>query len=116
SLFLLILSYLLSPKRLHMTGERVGLFPRAQEGDRLEVEVNLTATRSVSTFILEERVPERLGRHVRVPIAKLSSGEGMSHRYRLRAQRRGVYEIGPLVALTALPLALSHREHVISTP
>src|SRR2546427_420076 len=49
SLFLLVLSYLLSPKRLNMTGERVGLFPRAQQGDRMEVEVRLTATRSVST-------------------------------------------------------------------
>jgi uncharacterized protein (DUF58 family) len=114
SIFLLILSYLLSPKRLNMTGDRVGLFPRAQEGDRLEVEVKLTATRSVSTFVLEERVPERLGRNVRVPIAKLASGEGVSHRYRLRAQRRGVYEVGPLVAITSDPLGLSNREHVVA--
>src|SRR4051794_6915278 len=62
------LAYLLAPHKLRMTGAREGLFPRAQEGDRLDVEVKLTASRRVGAFILEERVPERLGAPVRVPI------------------------------------------------
>ena len=64
---LLVVAYLLAPRNLKLTGERAGLFPRAQEGDRLDVEVRLTAKRRVSTFVLEERVPERLGNPVRVP-------------------------------------------------
>jgi uncharacterized protein (DUF58 family) len=113
---LLIVSYAIAPRRLKLTGSRAGLFPRAQEGDRLDVEVKLTAGRSVSTFILEERVPERLGQPVRLPIAKLSSGAEVSHRYGLRCSRRGVYEVGPLVAVAGDPLGLSQRETVVAEP
>ncbi|MGH9040905.1 MAG: hypothetical protein ACRDZ3_11805, partial [Acidimicrobiia bacterium] len=56
-LLLVIVCYLIAPRRLRLEGERDGLFPRAQEGDRLDVEVKLTAKRRVSTFVLEERVP-----------------------------------------------------------
>ncbi|MFZ6003521.1 MAG: DUF58 domain-containing protein [Actinomycetota bacterium] len=113
---LLGVSYALAPRRLKLTGERTGLFPRAQEGDRLDVHVKLVAERSVSTFILEERVPERLGSTVKVPITKLSRGSEVTHRYGLRCTRRGVYEIGPLVAVASDPLGLSERETVVAKP
>lgn len=113
---LLGLSYALAPRRLKLSGERTGLFPRAQEGDRLDVEVKLVAQRSVSTFILEERVPERLGVTVKVPITKLNKGNEVVHRYGLRCSRRGVYEIGPLVAVASDPLGLSERETVVAEP
>src|SRR5918996_3666012 len=73
-LLLVVVCYLIAPRRLRLTGDREGLFPRAQEGDRLDVEVKLTARRRVSTFVLEEQLPERLGNPVRVPITSLSSG------------------------------------------
>jgi uncharacterized protein (DUF58 family) len=107
-------SYALSPRRLRLEGNRAGLFPRAHEGDRMEVEVQLTARRGISTFILEERVPERLGTPVRVPIPKLPAGSAVSHKYTLRATRRGVYEIGPLVAVTSDPLGLTQRDHLVA--
>ena len=113
---LLVLAFILTPRRLRLVGERTGLFPRAQEGDRLEVEVTLTAQRRVSTFTLEERVPERLGRPVRVPITSLSAGSEVSHHYALRCQRRGVYQIGPLVAVAGDPLGLTQRETVVAEP
>lgn len=107
-------SYALAPKRLKLEGVREGLYPRALEGDRIEVEVKLTAKRRVSTFVLEERVPERLGNTVKVPVSKLSSGKEVSHHYTLRCQRRGVYEIGPLVAVTSDPLGLTERETIVA--
>ncbi len=113
---LLVISLLLAPRRLRLDGERAGLFPRAQEGDRMGVEVKLTARRRVSTFILEERVPERLGNTVRVPITRLSSGSTVSHFYGLRCARRGVYTVGPLVAVAGDPLGLSQRETVVAEP
>ncbi|MBV8961179.1 MAG: DUF58 domain-containing protein [Actinobacteria bacterium] len=113
---LLVLAVLLAPRRLKLEGERDGLYPRVQEGDRLDVEVKLTARRRMSTFILEERVPERLGRAVRVPITKLSSGSTVSHHYGLRASRRGVYQVGPLVAVAGDPLGLIQRETVVAEP
>jgi uncharacterized protein (DUF58 family) len=113
---LLGLSYALAPRKLQLTGDRTGLFPRAQEGDRLDVEVKLLAKRTVSTFLLEERVPERLGSTVKVPITKLTKGNEVIHRYGLRCSRRGVYEVGPLVAVASDPLGLSERETVVAEP
>src|SRR5688500_2372018 len=66
-------AFLLAPRRLRLEGVREGLFPRVQEGDRLDVELKLTAKRRMSTFILEERLPERLGKPVKVPTTTLSS-------------------------------------------
>jgi uncharacterized protein (DUF58 family) len=115
-LLLVVVAFVLAPRRLKLEGERSGLFPRAQEGDRLNVEVALTAKRRVSTFILEERVPERLGKPVRVPITRLASGSTVSHHYGLRCARRGVYQVGPLVAVAGDPLGLTQRETVVAEP
>jgi uncharacterized protein (DUF58 family) len=115
-LLLLGVSYLISPRNLKLEGIRDGLFPRVQEGDRLDVELKLTARRRLSTFVLEERVPDRLGRRVRVPITRLSSGGEVTHGYGLRASRRGVYEVGPLVAIAGDPLGLTQRETIVAEP
>ena len=116
TLLLLLVAIAIAPRRLKLQGTRAGLFPRAQEGDRLDVEVKLLANRSVSNFVLEEQVPERLGIPVRVPISKLSSGTEISHFYGLRCTRRGVYKVGPLVAVAGDPLGLSQRETVVAEP
>ena len=115
-LLLVGVSFIISPRNLKLDGIRDGLFPRVQEGDRLDVELKLTARRRMSTFVLEERVPERLGRKVRVPVTRLSSGNEITHTYGLRASRRGVYEVGPLVAIAGDPLGLTQRETVIAEP
>jgi uncharacterized protein (DUF58 family) len=109
-------SYFLAPRNLRLSGEREGLMPRAHEGDRLGVEVRLSAERGVSTFVLEERVPERLGTPVQVPISRMPRGSEVSHHYGLRCTRRGVYTVGPLVAVTSDPLGLTQRETVIAEP
>src|ERR671923_685627 len=103
------LAYVTAPHKVRLTGPRDGLFPRGQEGDRLDVEVKLTASRRVGAFILEERVPERLGAPVRLPIVKLPSGQTVTHRYGLRCARRGVYRVRPLVAVAGDPLGLARR-------
>ena len=116
ALAFVVLAIVLAPRRLGLAGERSGLYPRAQEGDRLEVEVKLTARKSVSTFILEERLPEKLGAAVQVPIVKLPAKAEVSHHYSVRAARRGVYQVGPLVAVAGDPLGLSRRETVVAQP
>ncbi|MEA3020125.1 MAG: hypothetical protein QOI47_1649, partial [Actinomycetota bacterium] len=115
-LLLLGVSYLISPRNLKLEGVRDGLFPRVQEGDRLDVELKLTARRRITTFVLEEQVPERLGRRVRVPVTRLSSGGEVRHTYGLRASRRGVYQVGPLVAIAGDPLGLTQRETIVAEP
>ena len=111
-----IAAVFLAPKRLGMTAERAGLFPRTHEGQVLDVTLKLKAKRTVSTFLLEERVPESLGTTARVPVVRLAANQEVEHRYNLRCQRRGVYKIGPLVAVAADPLGLSRRERVIAEP
>ena len=113
---LLVVAYVIAPKRLRLTGDRTGLFPRAQEGDRFDVQLTLSAQRSLSTFLLEERVPERLGATVKVPVTKLARGNSVTHHYGLRCSRRGVYEVGPLVAVASDPLGLSERETLVAEP
>lgn len=116
AVILVVVAYLIAPKKLRLEGIREGLFPRVQEGDRLDVEIKLTAKRRMSTFILEERLPERLGKPVKVPITSLSSGATVSHYYSLRAGRRGVFQVGPLVAVAGDPLGLAQRETIVAEP
>ena len=114
AILMVVLAAVVTPRRLKLDGERAGLFPRVREGDRLDVELGLTARRRLATFILEERVPERLGRTVKVPIVSLGSGKKVTHRYGLRATRRGAYDVGPLVAISGDPLGLAQRETVVA--
>jgi len=113
-IMLLVMAYFLARPKLKLEGERVGLFPRTMEGDRLAVTVKLTAKKRASTFILEDRVPERLGSPARVHITKLSAGTSTEHHYGLRCTRRGVYNVGPMVAIAGDPLGLTQREMVIA--
>lgn len=115
-LLLVVAAFFLAPRGLRLEGERAGLNPRAREGDRLEVHLRLTARRSLSTFVLEERVPAALGTGPRVPVTRLGRGRTLEHTYSVRATRRGVYEIGPLVAVASDPLGLSQRETVVAEP
>lgn len=110
SFLMVVASYALAQRRPKIEATREGLYPRAQQGDRLEVELRLDAKRRVGAFILEERVPERLGTTVKVPISRLGGGKSVTHNYSLLCSRRGVYEVGPLVAVTSDPLGLTQKE------
>lgn len=114
TLILVLASYLLAPRGLKLEAVRDGLRSRAQQGDRLEVRLKLTAGRGVSTFVLEERVPERLGTTVKVPVPRLGRGGTVTHRYSVLCRRRGVYTVGPLVAVTSDPLGLTERETLLA--
>ncbi|MGQ0434048.1 MAG: DUF58 domain-containing protein [Microthrixaceae bacterium] len=114
AILLVIAAVFMAPRNLKLTGVREGLYPRVQEGDRLDVVLKLTAGKRLSTFMLEERLPERLGRTVRVPITSLASGAEIEHSYTLRAQRRGVFEVGPLVAVAGDSLGLAQRETIVA--
>ena len=109
-------AYFLAPRRLRITATREGLFPRAQQGDRLEVEIRLVAERGLSSFKVEEQVPERLGTSLRVPIAKVGAGQEFTYSYSLQCGRRGAYRIGPLVAITQDPIGVSQRQTVLAEP
>ena len=104
----------LAPRRLKLEATREGLFPRTTAGQRLSVTLQLKANRRASTLVLEEKLPQRLGTTVRVPVASISSGQVIQHDYTLRCQRRGVYKVGPLTAVSSDPLGLATRRTIVA--
>lgn len=109
-------SLALAPRRLKLDAERTGLFPRAQAGQQLDVTISLTAVRRVSTIVIEEQIPATLGASVRVPVARLGKGQSLQRSYTLVPPRRGVYQVGPLVAVASDPLGLAQREIRLAEP
>jgi uncharacterized protein (DUF58 family) len=112
----LFVAYVVGRRPLPLEGQRSDTRPRLREGETIEMEVSLTATRRLSTFILEEQVPQGLGEAARVPVATLDSGESVGHHYSLTCRRRGAYSLGPLVAKWGDPFGLTQREVVLAEP
>lgn len=107
-------AFAFSRRPLPLTGTRSNTRPRFTEGEIANVELFLRAERRLATFVLEERVPETLGAAALLPIATLERGESVDHHYDLSCQRRGAYEVGPLVARWGDPFGLTQRETVLA--
>jgi uncharacterized protein (DUF58 family) len=110
------LCYAIGRRPLPLEGRRSDSRPRLAEGETINIELELTATRRLSTFILEEEVPARLGPPARLPVATLDAGESAGHSYQLTLHRRGVYKLGPLKAVWGDPLGVSQRQQIIQEP
>jgi uncharacterized protein (DUF58 family) len=113
TLALLILTWATGRRTLPLTGERSEVRARAREGEILGVDLTLHARRRLSTIVLEEQLPERLGAPVQLPLATLRSGQDVQHSYRLFCKRRGAYKLGPLIARWGDPIGLTQREMVL---
>ncbi len=111
-----LVCWLVGRRPLPLVGVRSDARRRMAEGERISMEINLTANRRLSTFILEEQVPPILGSPARVPIASLESGESVDHSYDLTLHRRGVYTLGPLVAKWGDPFGFTQRQAVLAEP
>ena len=116
SVGLIFVAWLMSRRRLPLTGARSDTRPRVREGDVLDVSVQLSAGRPMSTLILEERVSAELGQTVKLPIESLKRGENISHDYSVSCWRRGAYSVGPLVVHYGDPIGLTMREQVVAEP
>ena len=112
----IVCSLLLGRRPLPLEGQRAAARARLAEGETVSMQVGLTATRPLSTFILEERVPEGLGDRAQIPVARLEAGDTVEHSYKLTCNRRGVYDLGPLVAKWRDPFGLTEREVVLAEP
>lgn len=114
--FVLGMSWAIGRRPLPISGERSNPRSRRREGETISMEVKLTTERPVATFILEEQIPSMLGQNARIPVATLEPGEAVEHAYRLQCWRRGVYELGPLVARWGDPFGFTEREVVLCEP
>lgn len=112
----LALSWGIGRRPLPLIGERALVRARRREGEVIEMEVKLVAERRLSTFVLEEYVPEMLGQNARIPVASLEPGESVDHAYKLTCWRRGVYQLGPLVARWGDPFGFTERKAVLCEP
>ena len=101
---------------LPLTGERSELRSRLMEGETVSVEVALTAGRTLSNIVLEEKLPPLLGESARVPIPTVEAGGAVTHAYELTTWRRGSYQLGPLVARWSDPFGLTERRLVLAEP
>lgn len=109
-------SMLWGRRPLPLEGRRSETRPRLAEGETISMDISLTAKRRLSTFILEEEVPDLLGEPARVPVASVDSGESIGHQYKVTLARRGVYHLGPLRAKWGDPLGFTQRQLVLQEP
>jgi len=113
AVLLIIVTFFTGRRSLPLSGERSEVRARAREGEILGVDLTLHCKRRLSTIVLEEQIPDRLGAPVQLPIATLHSGEDVTHSYRLYCRRRGAYKLGPLIARWGDPIGLTQREMVL---
>ena len=112
----LVVMWSIGRRPLPLIGERSDLRSRLRQGETVNVQVSLTATRRLSNIILEENIPALLGPAVQVPIGTVESGDAVVHSYELTAWRRGAYTLGPLVARWGDPFGLSERRLTLADP
>lgn len=108
--------WVLGRRRVEVDAERSDLPSRLREGQTVDAEVTVTARRRTGGLVLEEVLPDSMGRPVRVPVPLLPAGESMRHGYSVTARRRGVFDIGPLVAEWTDPFGLTRRRVTLTGP
>jgi uncharacterized protein (DUF58 family) len=109
-------AYAMGRRKLAVAAVRSDLPSRIRVGQRVEVELELTARRGVSTIVLEEELPEQLGPMVRVPVPNLPGGQTTQHHYTFAPTQRGVYSVGPLSAVWSDPFGLTRHRMVLAKP
>jgi uncharacterized protein (DUF58 family) len=104
-----IVARFMGRKRIDLQAERSSLPPRLRQGQQIDVELSLTATRRVGVFVMEEHLDPHLGRERRLPVAGLPGGGAVQHSYTITPRLRGVYTVGPLDAVWTDPFGLTRR-------
>ena len=115
-LLLVVASVVLTRRRLPLEAQRANLPSRVRQGQRLDVTVAVTARQRVSSLLFEDELPTEFGPAARLPVATLPAGSEVNHTYSFVPALRGVYEIGPLVAVTGDAFGLSRRRIKLADP
>ena len=116
ALLAVVAGWVLGRRKIEVEAIRSDLPSRLREGQSVRAEITVTARRRLGALVLEEVLPDALGRPVRVPVPVLQAGSAIQHAYALGARRRGVYDIGPLVAEWTDPFGLTRRREQLAGP
>ena len=109
-------AYVVSRRRPPVTAVRSKIPTRAREGQRLTIEITLSAKRRVTTLLLQEKLPPFLGRSLVRPVAVVSPGRPQKHTYLLEPKLRGVYRVGPTSVSWNDPFGLTRGEMHLAEP
>jgi uncharacterized protein (DUF58 family) len=112
--FVFLSAFVLGRRRLAVVADRSSLPRRVRVGQKVEVDVTLTAKRRTTAVVFEEELDQHLGRSTRFPVTVLHGGEAVTHTYGFTPRQRGVYPIGPLVATWADPFGLTKKRLVLN--
>jgi uncharacterized protein (DUF58 family) len=107
AVLVLVLARLLGRARPALTAQRSELPPRLRQGQSAAVRLELEVPRRTGLFVLEERLHPALGRSRTVPVAGGGAAQGID--YTVTPRMRGVYSVGPLVAIWSDPFGLTRR-------
>ena len=111
---LLVAAAVIARRRRPVKATRSELARRARVGQVLDVTLELTADRRVTTFRIEEQLHPHLGTTVFFPVSSIGPGSTVEHRYTITPRLRGVYRVGPLTAEFSDPMGLAKRhQHLI---
>jgi uncharacterized protein (DUF58 family) len=105
----LVVAWLSGQRRPTVEASRSALPARVREHQGVNVELVVRARRSLATLVLDEVLPAPLGGSRRIHVPVLVAGDEVRHGYRFAARRRGIYEVGPLVAEWSDPFGLTRR-------
>lgn len=114
SLLLVVLS-IAGRRKVGVAARRSDLPTRVREGQSVSVELAFEGKGRVGTLVLEEGLG-RLGAPVRLLVPTLVRGAPVTHSYSFTPRLRGVYPIGPLVAVVSDPFGLTRKRHILVPP
>jgi uncharacterized protein (DUF58 family) len=104
----LLMARFLSRGRLSVKAERTDIPSRLRQSQSADVTLRVTVPRRTGLFLVEERMHPHLGRTRTLPVAA-RGGRDIEFRYSFTPRLRGVYEVGPLVAVWSDPFGLTKR-------
>jgi uncharacterized protein (DUF58 family) len=108
------MAWFVARRRLAMSVDRSNLPLRMRVGQELDVALVVGSKRRVSTVLVHEELPDRLGRSPQVPVAALAPGEHLEHVYRIKPALRGVYQVGPATAVWSDPFGFTTHRQVLA--
>jgi uncharacterized protein (DUF58 family) len=85
-----------------------------RQGQLFEVELTVESRRRVGAILLEEQMHPHMGRSRRIQLDSLGPNRPFTHRYAVTPALRGVYKVGPLIAIWSDPFGFTRREHVLT--